>query len=335
MENTTDPTPGQTAPTLERLCRVSLLACAAWASLPAQASCVEQHPLTSQCVRWADGTRPAGPQLLAAVRDQPAPGAAHKALAQPKIVGGTIAPASANPWQVALVARQRPSAQEGQFCGGANIGGGWVLTAAHCVDEAPASAFEIFSGSDSLRQGGRRTGVARVVIHPEWNRERLQNDIALVQVQGGASGLAGEPVLGPAGLPEAILRFLPVRSTGWGRNLRTDAMAQPELLTVDLPYVTLDRCGAPQAYGTLVNEKMLCAGPDDTSASTCNGDSGGPATAEFGGVRRLVGLVSFGKPGCNKPFGYSVFTKVSAFLPWITSVTEGSSAAAPGTRGWR
>lgn len=299
----------------------------------AVAKCVETDSLTSACVAWSNGP-PAVPEPMSLV-DQQRP----KALAKgptPKIIGGLPARLEDNSWQVSLVKAGAKSMREGHFCGGSNIGGGWVLTAAHCVDRGTLPAdIRVYSGSASLEQGGRLAKVAKIVVHPEWDPHprRLRNDIALLWVEGGGASLMGQPVLGPKGVPEPLLGALPVRSTGWGLTMREpDDLPAPEMLQVDLPYVQVERCNSPAAYGGLVTKQMLCLGPEDSSRGTCGGDSGGPATVDFAGARRLVGIVSFGKRGCNQPHGYSVFTRVSAYADWIVETTSRGNPNTPGGR---
>ncbi|MCP5283214.1 MAG: serine protease [Rhodoferax sp.] len=298
------------------LVRLAVVVAAAGSGNAATAACLERHPLTSHCLR-SDNSSPSHDSPWAVAQRR-----VNSASESAKIVGGVLAEQGQDPWQVALVLKDKPTVFDGQFCGGANIGGGWVLTAAHCVDEAPASALAVYSGSTSLRGGGRLTPVERVVVHPNWDRERVRNDIALLLVQGGAAGLVGQPVEGPADIPPAMLPLLKLRTTGWGNSLRLgdDSGREPELMSVELPVVDEVACNAPPAYDGLITPQMLCAGPEDTSKSSCNGDSGGPATVEFAGLRRLVGIVSFGKAGCQGRHAYSVFTRVSAYGPWIRQV---------------
>ncbi len=313
-------------PTAFGIVRGALLAATGAATWAAAATCLERHPLTSACLRSDLGSLDLETPWARAERRVPTTTTEVEA----KIVGGTAAAPGKDPWQVALVLKNKASVFDGQFCGGANIGGGWVLTAAHCVDEIPQEAMAVYSGSTSLRGGGRLAAVERIVIHPDWNRKSLHNDIALLRVRGSAAGLAGEPVDGPADVPAALLPLLPLRSTGWGSSLRVndDSGREAELKAVDLPVVPDEICNAPPAYAGMITSGMLCAGPEDTSKSSCNGDSGGPATVDFAGARRLVGIVSFGKQGCSGRHAYSVFTRVSAYNPWIRQIVNQQSDTA-------
>jgi len=59
---------------------------------------------------------------------------------------------------------------------------------------------------------------------------------------------------------------------------------------------------------------------------SCEGDSGGPAVVRYftGEPWYQVGIVSFGPKKCGHTWkgAPGVYTKVSAFLPWIKSKLE-------------
>jgi secreted trypsin-like serine protease len=54
---------------------------------------------------------------------------------------------------------------------------------------------------------------------------------------------------------------------------------------------------------------MVCAGK--TAEDTCQGDSGGPLFVTRSGVRRQIGITSFGN-GCGAPGFPGVYTEVNA-----------------------
>ena len=102
---------------------------------------------------------------------------------QSRVIGGTDAAKGAWPWQVGMYYAG------GFICGGTLIAPNWVLTASHCVvsggSTRVASNFEIVVG-DLHRQINdtteRRHKVESIIPHPHYNRQTINNDIALMKL---------------------------------------------------------------------------------------------------------------------------------------------------------
>lgn len=241
-----------------------------------------------------------------------------------KVINGEPARIEDNPWQVSLIVSKARLPEEGHFCGGSILSVDWVLTAAHCVDRGLKPAdLNIVSGVSTLAEEGSRSRVMQIVVHPGWNPETLRNDIALLRIDRSGPAMRGQAVAGPSADFTLMQRFLPVRVTGWGVSVRAGEIT-PNLQGVELPFVPLEVCNAPNAYGGFIDNKMLCVGTSEGRQGSCNGDSGGPAAVAVGDARRQVGLVSFGRKGCRGPFAYSVFTRVDGHVEWIHRATGGT-----------
>lgn len=67
---------------------------------------------------------------------------------------------------------------------------------------------------------------------------------------------------------------------------------------------------------------MICAGYPEGGKDACKADSGGPLVCiePKSGVKKLVGVVSFGK-GCARPDFFGVYARVSYSRSWIKQKT--------------
>jgi hypothetical protein len=247
-----------------------------------------------------------------------------------RIIGGSDASNCQFPWMV-LVYNQRTQS----VCGGTIISNSHILTAAHCFvpDSRGAGAprrvrpneLLVYSGSSSMPFGGtavsglRRRPVLEITAHEGYNNQTLENDIAILRLR--------EPIVydtchKPLCLVDGrktLQQVTGCRTMGWGLTSNTQQTATQTLLQyVDLPVVADDACRG--VYGSLSSERTFCAGASGQDA--CQGDSGGPFTCrEPDGKYYIYGIVSAGiSRNCGNLMG--IYTKVSAFLPWITQNTN-------------
>lgn len=291
-----------------------------------------------------------------------------------RIVGGEPAKPGSAPWQAEFLSSpqydeadraydasladddtckiflaQRNPYELAHKCGGAWIGDGWVLTAAHCVDDIPGfdgregnvlTDRRIRLGTQNLTVVDGLFAIDAVVIHGAYKKAMKHDDIALARVvvdpripRFEASGrLAAVPLVGRSDRdfdPGEALRV-----TGWGwmgrREVRDavsrrDSAKQLQRNPADLQQLSLNILPdalCAKEYGPLYGPGALCAGTlaadggIETSKDSCQGDSGGPLTREEdGGRRSLVGLVSNGK-GCGAGVP-ALYTRVSHYDGWI------------------
>jgi secreted trypsin-like serine protease len=239
-------------------------------------------------------------------------------------VGGNTADAGEWPWQ-ALV---RP----GPFlCGGSLIADDWVLTAAHCVTGFGPANVTVTLGDHTIfvSDGTEQVfnSVAQVIIHPDYDSSSNDNDVALLQLPTPAALLPGQVEVVSLNREADIAPGTLATVTGWGTTSEGGVIAQI-LQEVEIPVVTNQVCN--QSYGGGITSNMLCAGFQTGGKDSCQGDSGGPLVIPVNNSWAQIGIVSFGN-GCARPDFYGVYSRVSALVGWIESITGPLAGTPPGS----
>lgn len=221
----------------------------------------------------------------------------------------------------------------GTSCSGTMIGGEWVLTAAHCVDDADLS-FASFTNESGF------AFVEEVIIHPDWVQDGFLGgaDIALLRLSNSIANTdpatlhQGGNELGRVGTAVGFGRF----GTGLtGAQFGTEGTRRAGNNIIDVlatargwdERILLTDFDNPLNPGDSTYGSDL---PLDLEYSIAPGDSGGGLFTLIDGQWQLVGISSFinstdGNP--NGDYGDSNgFTRVSDFTPWINSIVP-----APGT----
>lgn len=252
----------------------------------------------------------------------------------PRIIGGAAAPAPS--WMVAL--GDYSDGKWLNYCGGTLIDKNWVLTAAHCVEEASLSGMQVAIGVSDLGQHHARTVVDQVIMHDTYLSSFIRNigtgmmeadsDIALLHLKTASTNIPlaisnkdSQTDYGPASTFSA-----------WGYGgINPDAtLTSAQLLKVDLIFQ-----GFRDRWNHDNTQTHIFAG-NIYGQDTCRGDSGGPLTAQ----NSLVGITSYGSRRCGvgQPGGY---TFAPLFKEWVAekmrtvSLTSQQMVALPaGQHGW-
>lgn len=290
-----------------------------------------------------------------------------------RIVGGERAPAGSAPWQVELFSpfaqyskaeiladakrergdpaklylSERKSHELAHKCGGAYIGDGWVLTAAHCVPKFDLGPIDgrarnlmtdrrIRMGTQNLTAGGAVFQIERVVVHSGYEPENKPHDIAMIKiVDNGQTARLGARLKtiqlhSPA---KPLFNNEDVWVYGWGwlsprapgtaarQSVGGTTQRNPtELQQAKLKHVSGSRC---QSLYKAWGPGMLCISGAGTGRDSCQGDSGGPLVRIEGNEKVLVGIVSQGY-GCAYKDMPAAYTRVSYYLGWIDKVKRTS-----------
>ena len=238
-------------------------------------------------------------------------------VAEHEIIGGEIANPSAYPTVVAL-----EDSPGNWFCTGTLIAKEWVLTAAHCVADAPAgTAMSVrFDDADvNDTTGGKVVAVAEVHASADFDWEAWDNDIALLRL--------AEPVTDREPTPihrDPVAAATEVIDVGFGVADNNDGGGG---LLREVTKVTADCAGAndPSVSGA----NLLCMDASDGRGS-CFGDSGGPTFARVGGKLVVAGVTS-GGTGDACGAGWDLYTSVYAELAFVDSIIAPPSEPDPQT----
>ncbi|AOL93729.1 trypsin-like serine protease [Porphyrobacter sp. LM 6] len=234
------------------------------------------------------------------------------------INGFKVAPGS-TPWQALL---WRPatfkgaplSPQDRVLCGGSVIRDGWVLTAAHCVNDKAMGGVPVQTAGHSIRLGltnalgdeGYSYPIIATFKHPEYNPKLLAFDIALIRydpARGKRGSDARPPArirLDPVPLARRKVEALPIVATyGWGLTKVRGGAIPDELRGGRVRLRDTTACTNETRFTDAKRrDSVLCA--DELRAvdggQACGGDSGGPliSYSDPDKVPTLIGVVSGG-----------------------------------------
>uniref|UniRef100_A0A671MK56 Peptidase S1 domain-containing protein n=1 Tax=Sinocyclocheilus anshuiensis TaxID=1608454 RepID=A0A671MK56_9TELE len=250
----------------------------------------------------------------------------RRMLPEERIVGGVDARQGSWPWQVSL---QYDGVHQ---CGGSIISDRWIVSATHCFPERyrHVSRWRVLMGSiynTPIRKNIVIAEVKTVVYHSSYlpfvdaNIDDNSRDIAVLAL---TKPLQFTDYIQPVCLPTYGQRLADGQMgtvTGWG-NVEYYGTQANVLQEAHVPIISDAVCNGPDYYDNQVTTTMFCAGYEKGGTDSCQGDSGGPFVAadvlSKTSRYRLLGVVSWGT-GCAMAKKPGVYTRVSRFLPWIST----------------
>ena len=227
------------------------------------------------------------------------------------IIGGASTTINTVPWQILL------EVNGADACGGTIIAPGWILTAAHCLENSTgtryqASQLRIYAGitNRSQKNTGQVRTITQIIRHPNYVNTAGGNDIALLRLSSPLAFNANVQGIRYATADDANAGLNnPGRIgliSGWGWTNNTGA--RPDALQrVTLPIISN---ADATSRGSNVNGTMIALAQNGIAAAP--GDSGGPMVVN--GI--LAGASSWGFfPKEQNP---TIYTRVSNYCDWIS-----------------
>ncbi|HEX4846610.1 MAG TPA: serine protease [Novosphingobium sp.] len=251
-----------------------------------------------------------------------------------RVGNGFIAPPGSAPWMAQI---QRPlyvkaataralDWEDRQFCGGALIAPGWIVTAAHCLTEYKsnirAAGYRVRLGTNDIKTAQQAVSYRIVSIHehPDYDAGNYSNDIALVRFaadeQTNRDARAWIQAIAVDGDSPGTSRIEGREAYFYGWGLTGNGRPSSTLLFGKIRLEPDSRC--PKSMIALCGRGIGAKG-----STQCHGDSGGPLVLFNGRTPMLVGVVShnIGKQACGNNVKQGVFTRIASYRKWIEGFT--------------
>jgi len=242
-----------------------------------------------------------------------------RAPAASRIVGGKVSKKHSRPYQIYM---QACSDSGCWSCGGTLLNKQYVLTAAHCVDQAKAGTIKVALGEHDIQKDVETKTAQQImgsaIVHPQWNRAQTEHDIAIIKLN---SAVTFNDNVVPACLPTDKTKTYAGQSavvSGWGaegfQGAGSKVLKETTIKILADTDLECRRMG-PSSW-------KMCAYKKGTNA--CSGDSGGPLVVKEDGRYTVVGAVSHGAQCADTLDGYAaIYARVTFYLDWINENIKG------------
>jgi len=205
------------------------------------------------------------------------------------------------------------------------------------LDLRNTSSIYVRCGESDVRQDSsyletQESEVDRVIIHPEFNPETVENNLVILVTK---ENLIYQNHIGRVCLPKPGLYFERATdcfTTGWGASSPTTGDGPVELSNIlrkiQLPVVDRTKCvkdlnqhleKKKKNKRFVLRDSWICVGGDSRD-DTCDGDGGSPHVCNVDNKWVQVGSVAFGF-GCGDkiPAIYSAIPAAMCWIDWVMS----------------
>ncbi|MBL4822812.1 MAG: trypsin-like serine protease [Colwellia sp.] len=241
-----------------------------------------------------------------------------------------------------LTVTEEVAIAQSSICGASFLGGKWLLTASHCVEDVSPQQLKVNVGEYDLSNGAENTkAIKRIYMHADYLLDvEFNNDIALIELVESVNNPA-ITLVDLAATEQSSIDNSAVTVVGWGGREGYAANGGPtsdfpdKLHQVDLQLHTNDECknilaqsstdtfeGAFTADDIDITDAMICASIAGGGQGSCQGDSGGPLMINTNEGWQQIGIVSWGI-GCAADGFPGVYTRTALFRDWVNEISQG------------
>uniref|UniRef100_U3K8K6 Granzyme M n=1 Tax=Ficedula albicollis TaxID=59894 RepID=U3K8K6_FICAL len=208
------------------------------------------------------------------------------------------------PWLVSI------QSQGKHICGGSIISALWILTAAHCFAHELPPDLTVAVGGVDLSLPLEEHSPDSLILHEEFNRTSLQNDIALIQL---SNPIEFSKEKTPLCLP--FVCDMDSWQHCWAAGWENTSAASRVLQKTQMELISREKC--LQQIPHLVGSVMCAETEQGGGGGGCKVDSGGPLVCSYWNTMKWfqVGITTGGKPN------HRILTPVCSYQEWIEKET--------------
>lgn len=156
--------------------------------------------------------------------------------------------------------------------------------------------------------------------HPEFNRENLWNNIAIIALEVRVEfDEHVQPIALPSSGVAMQFPFEEGTTTGFGMVDGENPIYSPHLLRSFHRVLTNSECTSRWPHMNLQMAQNFCALDHRKITNICGGDQGSAFTVMERGILTVFGIASFTNETCDPENG-AVLVRVSSYLKWIQTV---------------